>query len=138
MGSVDQPRRSHHFCARNRGGSATFPSLNVVVRGTDNGIYYRFWGASGRAIGWMNLGGSQDRPDLATTSYFSASGAGTELHFLVRGAEDGIYDRKLDCPTGQSCVWSRKRTLEECGVSDYSSPVYLVVRSRGGHVCVCR
>jgi len=82
--------------------AVTLPSvyLNLVVRGTDNGIYHKVWSSGSGWTGWTNLGGATiDRPALWASSAY--------LHLFVRGADNGIYYKTMDLST---CVWTMSWT----------------------------
>jgi len=72
----------------------TSPSsyVNLVVRGTDNGIYYNRYTSSW--TGWVPLGGATiDRPDL-----YAYIPAGT-LFLFVRGTGNGVYYKTMGLST---------------------------------------
>ena len=83
--------------------AVTSPSnyLNLVVRGTDNGIYYNRWASSWLAS-WINLGGATiDRPDL-----YANTPGGTLLLF-VRGADNGVYYKTMVLSTYVWGSWTQ-------------------------------
>jgi len=62
------------------------PQLHLVVRGTDNGIYYNRWTGSWLAS-WVNVSGAtNDRPDLYASNI---------LYLHVRGADNGVYYKTM-------------------------------------------
>ncbi|MFP3558220.1 M12 family metallopeptidase [Paraburkholderia sp. SIMBA_049] len=72
--------------------------LDVFVRGTDNGIYHKYfdgrWGPS--PTGWESLGGATPNPIKAVSW-----GSG-RLDLFVRGTDNGIYHKWFDGRWGPS------------------------------------
>ena len=81
-------------------GSTTTNTLHLVVRGTDNGIYYRSWTSSSGWSGWQSLPGvTNDIPTIISQ--------GTQtLHVVVRGTDNGIYHNRKTLPSGSWTGWS--------------------------------
>ena len=71
----------------------------MVIRGTDNGIYYQkttggVWPSTWQAI----PGATIDAPALAVLD--------NNLHLVIRGTDNGIYHNKMDLTTGTWSGWS--------------------------------
>jgi len=95
--------------------------IDVVVRGSDNGIYHKCWtGASWSS--WICLatwGATYDQPAVAIGSTFLGD---DYLHVVVRGSDNGIYHRKFKLPSGP---WDSSWT--NVGGATLSTPALLLI-----------
>jgi hypothetical protein len=72
--------------------------VDVVVRGTNNEIYHKYWTSTGGWSGWIDLHGqTSDKPAVAYTLYnLSPPGHKDLFHVVVRGMDNKIYHKKFD------------------------------------------
>ena len=88
---------------------------HMVVRGTDNGIYYMrtdYMGGGGWSGTWTQIPGKTcDEPALAIM--------GNDLHLVVRGMDNGLYHKIMNINTG---VWGDWIPL---GGSTTSAPTFI-------------
>ena len=72
----------------------------LVVRGTDNGIYYRATAGGSWTGSWRKiLGATNDVPAIVAL--------GTNLHLVVRGMDNGIYHSMKDLSGGSPSPWTK-------------------------------
>lgn len=71
--------------------------LNLVVRGSDNGIYYNIYDTSWN--GYVKIPGTT--PDTPAAALYNG-----DLHFILRGSDDRIYHGILDLETNSFGGWS--------------------------------
>ena len=109
------------------GATSTAPTLcssgsgsgfELLVRGTDNGIYHRSYST---LSGWSS---SWDSPGGATLDQPACAILGSVLYVVVRGSDNGIYFNSRPLPSGPWTVWAK---LE--GATS-SPPVLLVSSNR--------
>jgi hypothetical protein len=97
------------------------PAAYLVVRGTDDRIYYRVWTGSGS--GWSKFPGKT--PDAV-----AAEVLGSDLHIVVRGMTGGIYHGSLDLITDVWSGWTKisGETPSAPELAASATELYLVVR----------
>lgn len=99
--------------------------LHVLVRGTDNSIYYNSLSFSTSTLsGWISLSGWTPSPPALQVD---ASGT---IHLVVRGANNGIYHKEKTTSGSWSVNWDSPggSTLSTPGTSVLGTNLYLVVR----------
>jgi len=121
-------------------GTVGFECVYLVVRGTDNGIYCKYWTSSGWIASWSKVpGATNDIPAICTGAYTGL------LHLVVRGTDNGIYHNTS--PTGDvssswPMTWSGWTKLPGATISpptlEYSGYVNLVVRGTDNGVYYSR
>ena len=78
--------------------------VDVVVRGTDNGVYHKYWTSTGGWSGWTSLlGKTIDKPAIAYNDYDYKE----TLHVVVRGTNNALYHKKFDIA---SATWDSSWT----------------------------
>jgi hypothetical protein len=78
------------------GSTGNHERIDIVVRGSDNGIYHKFYDWSVGWSGWTSLGGStSDKPAIAYADYSYKD----TLHVVVRGMNNALYHKKFDIAT---------------------------------------
>jgi hypothetical protein len=78
--------------------------VDVIVRGTDNGVHHKYWTSTGGWSGWINLHGSTvDKPAVAYADYEYKD----TLHVVVRGTNNALYHKKFDIA---SATWDSSWT----------------------------
>jgi sialidase-1 len=75
--------------------------LDLVVRGTNNGLYHKIWRAgAGWSSAWEVIpGATSDRPVMAVL--------GSTLNLEVRGMDNGIYINTMDLSSGTWLGWTQ-------------------------------
>jgi len=97
--------------------------LYLVVRGTDNGIYYRATAGGSWSGGWTVVpGATNDVPSVAVLD--------GDLHIVVRGTDNGIYHRYMNLTTGAWSGWIKLpgATISAPALATSSGVLHLVVR----------
>ena len=86
--------------------------VDVVVRGTDNRIWHKYWTSTGGWSSWIDLHGeTPDKPAVAYTLYnFDPPGQLDLFHVVVRGMNNKIYHKKLVLSTN---TWDTSWTIVE-------------------------
>jgi len=95
----------------------------LVVRGTDNGIYYRATAGGSWTGSWRKiLGATNDVPTIVVLD--------GKLHLVVRGVDNGIYHGYVDLTTGSWSGWTRipGATISSSGLATSSGVLHLAVR----------
>ena len=92
--------------------------VNLVVRGTNDRVYYKrlTWGGSDWVwTGWINLGGGTiDRPALWASSGW--------LNLFVRGSDNGVYFKSMNLVTwiwDTNWLYTSGKTLSAPAINDY-------------------
>jgi peroxiredoxin len=100
------------------------PPTYLVVRGNDNGIYYRI-GSSGSWGNWNALSGlTYDSPAAAICN--------NELHVVVRGTDGGLYHGYVDLSTNGFSGWTMLDGLTSSAPALTSNSTTLCLVVRGG------
>ena len=100
--------------------------LHLVVRGTNNKIYYgRLEELTGAFTGWSQVGGTTpSKPAIAIDQ-----GSGY-LWVAVRGMDDGIYIKGMNLSTGDWSEWERLpgKTSEAPAIAAHNDMLHIVVK----------
>jgi hypothetical protein len=92
-------------------------NLQVVVRGTDSGLYYANLSFTGTWSGFISLGGSSP---VAPTLVIDSAGT---LRLVVRGFDNIVYEKSKPAGGSWSATWS------SAGGGTLSQPAAVVIGS---------
>jgi hypothetical protein len=93
-------------------------SLHIVVKGTNNGLFYNRLAFGGSWSGWVNLNGDT-QSDLALSIDSSLT-----IHLVVRGLDSGIYHKSMAAGGAWASTW------DSPGGVTHSTPYLFSVGSR--------
>jgi hypothetical protein len=100
--------------------------VDVVVRGSDNGVYHRYYNWTTGWSSWISLNGKTlDQPAVAYAQYNYKD----TLHVVVRGMDNALYYKKFDIA---SATWDASWTkLDPIAEAWYAGSAPVLVKYSG-------
>jgi hypothetical protein len=118
----------------------TYPyhwAYHIVVRGTDNKLYYKSYGADTTGVGttpswtsWISLAGSTPGEPVLIASSDSSYPYTGRLDLVVRGMDNGLYHKSWTYAGGWSSSWDTPggKTQDRPAITVLHGQLYMVVR----------
>jgi hypothetical protein len=104
----------------------------IVVRGTDNGIYWNSYNFFGIWGSWQSLGGAT----LSAPGICELAGSG-RVDVIVRGSDNGVYSKSWTSASGWSANWlgppGGGRTIDTPACAYLGGVLFVVVRGSTGN-----